>query len=248
MNWRVIGLETHDAYFNMAADQAISESASRGESPATIRFYKWKPGAVSIGCFQSMKDEVNIGRCKELGIDWVRRRTGGGAVFHDTDGELTYSVIAKEQDMPRGIQDSYKHISAWIIEGLKSIGIDAAYAPINDIVVQGRKISGNAQTRREGVFLQHGTILYDLDVMKMFSVLKVDAVKISDKMVKSVEERVTKVLDHAKVTHEGLYEAMLESFTYNKDYTMGRISDKELARTNELAETLYKTDEWNFSR
>ncbi|MDE1869193.1 MAG: lipoate--protein ligase family protein [Candidatus Micrarchaeota archaeon] len=232
----------------MAADQAISEAVSGDDAPATIRFYTWKPSAVSIGCFQSMKDEVNIERCRELDVDWVRRRTGGGAVFHDASGELTYSVIAKEHHLPAGIHESYRHISAWIIDGLKSVGIEATYAPINDIVVQGRKISGNAQTRREGIFLQHGTILYDLDVMKMFSVLKVDAAKISDKMVKSVEERVTKVLNHADITQEELYDAMLKSFTDGKEYSMGAMSENELTRTKELAETVYKTDAWNFSR
>ena len=129
MIWRVIGLETHNAYFNMAADQAIMESVSRDESRPTIRFYRWKPSAVSIGCFQSMKDEVDIERCRELGVDRVRRRTGGGAVFHDTNGEITYSVITKEADMPKGIHESYRRISSWIISGLKAVGIDAAYAP-----------------------------------------------------------------------------------------------------------------------
>ena len=85
MKWRIVGLETHDAYFNMALDEAISEGIMNGSSPPTIRFYTWKPGAVSIGYFQSIRDEVNLKTCKELGIDHIRRWTGGGAVYHDTD-------------------------------------------------------------------------------------------------------------------------------------------------------------------
>src|SRR5208337_106311 len=97
---------------------------------------------------------------------------------------------------PKGIRESYKFICEWIVSGLGTIGINADFVPINDIAVDGRKISGNAQTRKEGVLLQHGTVLYDVDVRKMFSVLNVSAEKISDKMIKSAEERVTSVTRH----------------------------------------------------
>ncbi len=248
MRWRIIPLETHDAYLNMAIDEAIGDYVSNGESPPTIRFYTWKPSAISIGHFQSMRDEVNIEKCKELGVDFVRRKTGGGAVYHDEHGEITYSLIAPENLMPKGIIDSYKLICGWVIDGLNNLGIKASFAPINDILVNGKKISGNAQTRRNKILLQHGTVLYDLDVKKMFSLLKISNEKISDKMIKSVGDRVTRVLDYTKVSQEELYNALLEGFTKGKEYDFGKISEEESKKARDLVDSVYKADEWNFMR
>ncbi|HVC58032.1 MAG TPA: biotin/lipoate A/B protein ligase family protein [Candidatus Acidoferrales bacterium] len=248
MRWRIIALETHDAYFNMAADHAISEAVSSGSSDPTVRFYKWHPSAVSIGCFQSMNDEVDVQKCREAGVDYVRRRTGGGAVFHDESGEITYSVIVPEGDMPKGIIESYRLICGWIVDSLAAIGIAASFAPINDLVVNGKKISGNAQTRRDGVLVQHGTVLYNTDLKRMFSLLKVDNAKLSDKAIKSVEERVTKVLDYAQISQDELYAALLSGFTKGKDFYMGEMSDEEVARANALSREIYGSEGWNFSR
>ncbi|MGA3021026.1 MAG: lipoate--protein ligase family protein, partial [Candidatus Micrarchaeales archaeon] len=182
MRWRIIPLEIHDAYLNMSIDEALLESIRDGKSDPTIRFYRWQPSAVSIGTFQSMEKEVNLERCKELGVDYIRRITGGGAVYHDFSGEITYTILGPLSYFPQGIRESYKFICDWVISGLRLIGIEAAFVPINDIVIEGKKISGNAQTRKQGILLQHGTVLYNTDVRKMFSVLKVSTEKISDKM------------------------------------------------------------------
>ncbi len=245
MRWRVISTGVFDAFRNMALDEAISEAITNGSSEATIRFYEWKPSAVSIGYFQSLEREVNAEACKRYGVDVVRRRTGGGAVYHDTEGEITYSVIAKEAVFPKGIIESYREICGWIVEGLANLGISAHFHPINDIIVNGKKISGNAQTRRNGILLQHGTVLYKVDVEKMFSVLRVGAEKISDKIIQSVKERVTSVYDQEPVAKEELRNALVKGFTKGKDSFMGSYSKKELARADELVRERYKTDAWN---
>ena len=115
MKWRVIGLETHDAYLNMGIDDALLESIRDSKSPPTMRFYRWRPSAVSIGTFQSMEKEVNVQKCNELGVNYIRRITGGGAVYHDFNGEITYSVIAPLSYFPHGIRESYKYICDWIM-------------------------------------------------------------------------------------------------------------------------------------
>ena len=245
--WRVMQLEEHNAYMNMAIDESILEHIRDGMSQPTLRFYRWNPSAVSIGRFQGMNDEVNVARCREIGVDCVRRITGGGAVYHDRDGELTYSIIGKESLFPKGIRESYRLICGWVINGLKSIGIDAEFAPINDITSNGKKISGNAQTRREGVLLQHGTILYRLDVAKMFSLLNISKEKISDKMIKSAEERVTSVHSQTGASFEELYKAIMHGFTEYKDYGIGALNPGESKRASEL-EKHYSSDSWNFSR
>jgi lipoate---protein ligase len=247
IEWRVIALEEHDAYKNMAIDESILDHVKINVSRPTMRFYRWNPSAVSIGRFQSMRDEVNIQKCKELGITPVRRITGGGAVYHDYSGELTYSIIAPQSEFPSGIRESYALICGWVIGGLKNVGIDAAFAPINDITSNGKKISGCAQTRRNGVLLQHGTILYNLDVSRMFSVLTVSNEKISDKMIKRVEDRVTSVSAQKSIQFEELYQGIVKGLTDGKEYKMGTLSESEMNRA-EILKGTYSSDAWNFSR
>lgn len=258
--WRIIPLETHNAFLNMALDEAASEALAASGTTVlpTIRFYRWQPSAVSIGYFQSLEDEVATEKCREAGVDIVRRRTGGGAVFHDYEGEITYSVIAPELLFPKGITESYHVICGWIVESLKLLDIKAEFKPINDIIlasdavgsqgenVGGKKISGNAQTRRNGILLQHGTILYTVDVRKMFSLLKVGQEKIADKMIAAVEERVSSIKKlKPDLTMEQLYQVLLKGFTMDKDFIMGAWTPEEMTRGLELAKTRYATKEWN---
>jgi lipoate-protein ligase A len=245
--WRVLGLNSHTAAENMAIDEAVSTLAHERASPPTIRFYRWSPGAVSIGCFQCIADEVDLDACGKLGIDFVRRRTGGGAVYHDPDGEITYSVIAPETYFSKDIRESYREICLCIIDGLSKIGIKAGFRPINDVIVDGRKISGSAQMRRQGVLTQHGTILYSLDRKTMFSVLKPSKLKLSDKPVDSFEAGVTCVKELCGVSAEGLYDALLQGFTEGKEWQFGTLGEKEQALARDVA-WKYGSYEWNFSR
>ncbi len=247
MRWRVLPLEQHDAFTNMALDEAIMECMASGDAEPTIRFYTWKPSAVSIGRFQSLNDEINVDQCKELGVDFVRRLTGGGAVYHDEEGEITYSIIAPEKLFPKGIHESYGEICGYVIDGLAELGINASFAPINDILLNGKKISGNAQTRKQGVLLQHGTILYRTNVAKMFSLLQVSKEKLSDKMIKSAEERVTSVTASKDVSLCELYTALLHGFTKGKKFEFGVLSYKEVEMIKTLHER-YRSSSWNFMR
>ena len=91
--WRLLDTEPRDAFYNMALDEAIATARSKNLVPNTLRFFRWEPSAVSIGYFQSLEEEVDIPTCDKIGVDFVRRRTGGGAVYHDREGELTYSLF-----------------------------------------------------------------------------------------------------------------------------------------------------------
>jgi lipoate-protein ligase A len=253
MNWRVIPFAEYDAFMNMAIDEAVSESVAAG-GPPTIRFYGWSPSAISIGYFQSLEKEVDVARCKLEGVDIVRRRTGGGAVYHDRDGEITYSLIGKEELFPKDILASYRLICGHIVDSLALLGIVAEFKPINDITAAGKKISGNAQTRRGGVLLQHGTILYSVDVDRMFSLLKVSDEKIKDKMIASVKERVTSVSQQADdgagkiADKEALYRALVGGFTKGKEHRPSQLTKDELARATSLSESRYRRIGWNSMR
>ena len=248
MKWRIMQLKKYNAYENMSIDEAISICIEKNISDPTIRFYMWLPSSVSIGRFQSMNDEVNIENCKKEGVDYVRRITGGGAVYHDKDGEITYSIIGSEKIFEKRIKESYKQICEHIVNAMKMLRIKASFAPINDIIVNNKKISGSAQERKNGVLLQHGTILYKIDVKKMFSFLNVSKEKISDKAIKTVEERVTSILnENNELGIESVYKALLDSFTKDKEFYIGELTNNEKELLPEL-EKKYRSDEWNFYR
>ena len=251
--WRLLDTGAHDAYYNMGLDEAIATARSKNLVPNTIRFFRWKPSAVSIGYFQSMEDEVDIAACKSNGVDYVRRITGGGAVYHDYDGELTYSIIMNQEHklVPRDIQRSYGVLCSGLTKGLKLLGIPAEFKPINDIVAGGRKISGNAQTRRIGVVHQHGTILREVDPALMFKLLRVPSEKIRDKLIKTVKDRVTSVNSslEREMSFQELKEAIQRGFEEALRIRLanGKVTSYEEELAIKLREK-YASKEWSFKR
>jgi len=248
MIWRLVRFEYHDAAMNMALDEAVSNGIERLTSPPTIRFYGWKPSAVSIGRFQSLEDEVDLDGCKELGVEVVRRRTGGGAVFHDSEGEITYSLIAPEDLISRDINASYQEICGHVISALAALGVEAHFAPINDILVGGKKISGSAQSRRNSVFLQHGTLLLDLDTKKMFRLLKISDAKMAGKNISSAEERVTGLRAYSDASKERVLAELQKAFTSGKQFSYCPWSGTELQEASRLVSERYANEEWTQER
>ncbi|MFW9964543.1 MAG: biotin/lipoate A/B protein ligase family protein [Candidatus Sifarchaeia archaeon] len=252
--FRFIDLTTNSAFENMAIDEAIMLAIRDDNAPPTLRLYRWKPSAVSIGTFQGMLDEVDVEFCKSNGIDFIRRITGGGAVFHDYEGEVTYSILMPKGHRlaPNDILDSYRLLCGGIIKSLELLGIEAEFKPINDVNAGGKKISGNAMTRRHTCVLQHGTVLLDLDVNLMFSILKVPQEKISDKMIADVKERVTSIRDvlGRDVQIIELQNALKQGFSeaLEIDLVPNKLTVAEKETATRLATEKYSTNKWNFSR
>ena len=244
----MIGFEYRDAAMNMALDEAVMEGLAAGSSVPTVRFYGWRPSAVSIGRFQSLKDEVDVDLCRTLHIDVVRRRTGGGAVLHSEVGEITYSVLAPEALMPKDINEAYRSVCGEVIDALAMLGVRSQFSPINDVIVGGRKISGSAQTRRQGVFLQHGTLLLHVEPDLMFTALKVSDAKVREKAVRSARERVTALDHHSGASRADALVALTASFMDGKDWQPGDWLPAEIARAEELVRTRYANDDWTFER
>ncbi len=245
MEFRVIFDGYSKATRNMAIDEALLRMV--GEVGPTLRFYGWRPYAVTIGYFQSIEEEVDLNVARSLGVDVVRRITGGGAVYHKW--ELTYSIAMPVPSI--GVMESYRWIEKGIVESLKSLGLDAQLSGINDVVVNGRKISGNAQTRRFGGLLQHGTILMDLDVEEMFTLLKVPREKISDKMIRDVKKRVVSLKDLGiDVEFEELQKIFAEGFS--KALGIHLYEENVPNEVMKLADTIeverYARREWNHRR
>ncbi len=252
--WRLLDTGIQDAFYNMALDEAIATARSKNLVPNTIRFFRWEPSAVSIGYFQGMEEEVDISACDARGIGYVRRITGGGAVYHDRDGELTYSIVVNEGHklVSKDIQKTYETLCSGLTLGLSFLGIPAEFKPINDIIVGGKKISGNAQTRRMGVVLQHGTILREVDPSLMFSLLKVPSEKIRDKLIATVKERVTSINSYLgkDVSFDEIKRALKEGFEKALSIRLinGQPTDFEISLAEKLKKEKYSSKEWNFMR
>lgn len=245
--WRLLPLRVDNASMSMAIDEAVLRLNAGRKSPNTIRFWRWLPSTASIGCFQSVEREVDLEVAKRYGVDVVRRITGGGAVFHDHDGELTYGFVCRQGDAPDDIIESYGLICGGLVRGFERIGLRAEFKPVNDVQVNGKKISGSAQTRRWGSVLQHGTILINPDVRRMFELLKISPEKISDKFIASVYERVTTIERELerKPSFEEVRKAMSEGFAdaFGVRLVEGELTKEELKLAAKL-KPKYASDEW----
>ncbi len=237
------------AEFNMGLDEAL---AKLSEKPV-FRYYGWDPSAVSIGYFQRVNREVDLANARKNGISVIRRITGGGAVYHDKHGEVTYSIsLPKDHNaIPEDILESYRVLCSGISSGLANLGIESEFSPVNDLTVSGKKISGNAQTRRFGKVLQHGTILMKVDPDLMFSVLKVPDEKMKFKLIQIVKDRVTS-LEKLGVSAEfsECGDALVQGFSQvlNIDFKPSEPTEEEMALAKELAREKYQKGEWNNKR
>jgi len=244
--WRLLAIKEDRGAMQMAIDEAILIARYKGHVPNTLRFYTWKPAAVTIGYFQSLALEVDVLNAENHGIEIVRRYTGGGAVFHDM--EITYSLVMPESEAPGSIAESYKAICKGVVLGLRSLGIVSEFKPINDIVARGRKISGSAQTRRNGIILQHGTLLLDTDLNKMFSVLKVPDEKFRDKMIRCAAERVTSVRAELNrlVSASDAAEHLASGFEQALGMRLlhGELTEDEFLEAEKLCVDKYANEKW----
>ena len=234
MQFRLIEQQTYNASMNMAIDEAIYESVASNKQLPTIRFYKWKNNSISLGAFQN-QNEINLNECRKNNVEVVRRTTGGRAVYHDKV-DFTYSVVAPIKIFNDSVSAAYMEICLWIITSLKDLGIKAKLENKNDIIVDGRKISGNAAKLMEkGVYLQHGTLVYDIDFDIMPKVLNISK--------ELAEEKIASVLEFKKINPNKVYNSLKNNFSKNKKIEIETLSNEELKRAEELSKTKYDSVE-----
>jgi len=247
--------QTHNAFMNMAIDEAILRARTGNIVPNTLRFYRWKPSAVSFGRFQRIENEVYLNNCREDGVDVVRRITGGGTVYHDAEGEITYSLVASKKDLEaKDITDVYAKIYAGLAEAVKILGVtadfdkgDAKTCP--NLTTGGKKISGSAQSHKGGVVLQHGTLLMDVDLKKMFTFLRVPWARTCMEVVNIARDKITSVKKELgkSVSVTDVRQALTEGF--QKALNIGFVDSELTPYERELMRKLYKekyaTDAWN---
>ena len=237
--WRLIDSGYLDAYTNMAIDEAVFAMREKLGLPASLRFYSWRPAAVSIGYFQRIEDP-SLQEYKRQKLTIVRRFTGGGAILHRN--EITYSLACSTHEFPafRDIVKTQQLVHRAIILGLQNLGINAELerketkgpdpyfcfvTPSKyDVVEEGRKIAGSAQRRRNRAFFQHGSILMDNNITSESIKEKKDRGKIIDSLVWGFEK--------------GLGIRLLP----------GHLTKQEVELSQELREIKYSTPNWNYRR
>ena len=251
--WRFLPIETRNGYWNMALDEAILKAVIEKKSPNTLRFFKWDPSTINIGRNQSLSDEVDVKVAKEKGFDIVRRITGGGAVFHDKDREITYSIICPLNFLNDlnavKVLEQFEIITQGIIHGLTFYGLEPEQGVIHcpALFLDGKKISGNAQIRKKGHLLQHGTILLDIDPELMYSVLKTPQGVSKSRMVRSVYAKCVGLKDFMETLDE---ERLISSLKKGFENTLkikleeGSFSDYELNLAEKIIEERYSDDKW----
>ena len=207
--WRFIDTGINNGFINMAIDEAMLDAHLRGLVPPTLRLYRWSPSALSLGYFQSLEEDVYQERCFELGIDIVRRLTGGRAVLHQN--ELTYSIVASDKyGFPKSVEKSYKLLSKGLIAAYRILGLEVCFVPYErglssaacftsagsaDLTFQGRKIAGSAQFRKDDSILQHGSLPISLDPQLLSYILKFPSISVRDKVMTAFSQKVTSISD-----------------------------------------------------
>ncbi|MBS7647906.1 MAG: lipoate--protein ligase family protein [Candidatus Bathyarchaeia archaeon] len=254
-SWRLLKLEAHNAYMNMAVDEAILNARIKGLVPNTIRFYRWNPSAVSIGRFQNIENEVYLQNCLEHRVDVVRRVTGGGTVYHDAEGEITYSVVVSKEDLDaKDITEVYARIYAGIVEALNVLGLKADFNEGNpkvcpNLTVNGKKISGSAQCHKADVVLQHGTMLVDVNLEKMFTFLKVPWAKTCMEVVNVAKNKITSIKAELgkEISLETVHKALIEGFrkTLKTPLQQENLTPYEKELAEKLCKEKYATADWN---
>lgn len=229
-----------------ALDEAILDAHVSGKVPNTLHFYRRAVPTISIGYFQKVSESVDLVECERRGVSLVRRKSGGSSIYTDP-GQLIYGLVLHEEDLPSDRADSFRKTCTAIAKALGTFGVDAVYRPMNDVEVNGMKISGNAQLRRKGSVLQHGTIVVDTDIALMDSALKV--LKLGRGLAVRPSERVTTLakLLGSVPDMELVKGSLVFSFgeAFNVDFSAAPLSKMEEALVRKLVRERYSRKEWN---
>lgn len=231
--WRLILDPPLSGKLNMERDIEIMEEVASGECPPTLRLYRWSPPAVSLGYFQDENDIVDMNACHKAGVEIVRRPTGGRAVLHLH--ELTYSIVVPEVHPfihNGGVLDAYRAISRGLITAFNLLNILASVTPEEkgqggfapgscfdtpsayEIQVDGKKVVGSAQLRRDGIILQHGSILFKLPVDLYNRVLKNDYRLACSKKHSEIGEKAAGLHDLGyDISYERMTRALVKGFS-----------------------------------
>jgi lipoate-protein ligase A len=255
--WRLIREEARSGPMQMALDEVAAETAAAG-GPRTVRVYRWDPGTLSLG-YRQAAATVDWDHCEREGIDVTRRQSGGGGIYHDHHGDVSYAIVAPKDEVPGDLTESYRLLCTPILDTFDRLGVPAGFAesarsalyepacylralhPAHDVVVgrEERKVSGNAQHRRTDAVVQHGSITYAVRAethLAVFADPGADAGAFRD--------RVTGIDEHVDTTREAAVRAVEDALAEWVGAEAGAWAADELARARDLVATKYGHESW----
>lgn len=246
---------SNDPHYNLAFEEYVFNEIAKdnGENEGVPILLLWQnEPSVIIGRYQNTIEEINYDYISEHNVNVVRRNTGGGAVYHDL-GNLNYSFIIPDVET----KIDFKTFTLPIINALRSQGIPVEQTGRNDIVVEGKKFSGNAQQFLRKRLLHHGTIMYDVDTEAVAAALNVKAGKFRSKATKSVKSRVTNLKPYFDAKSEGgsrienvddFKQLLIQWFMKEYEFKEMKLTDEQLNDIRKLKESKYDTHEWTFEK
>ena len=257
--WRLLIDAPARGAWNMAVDEVLLDGVASGSAPPTVRFYEWAPPCLSLGYFQAF-GVVDVAGCLALGIDVVRRPTGGRAILHDR--ELTYSVALPLMRLgdDRGLLASYHRLSLALEGGLRHLGAPVDLAPesaaradpeqgpicfdrpsAHEILLHGRKLVGSAQVRRATAILQHGSILIEPRLDRLRSCLRLPGGEAS-----RIEDGVAGLAEVGTFAPTAIARALAGAFALEFGVALvpGRLRPDERVAADALAASKYESPAW----
>jgi lipoate-protein ligase A len=248
-SWRLLDFEYPDALSNLALEEALARQIGEGKSPRTLRLWRNHRAAV-IGENQSAKLELQLDACKALGVEVIRRFTGGGAVYHDL-GNLNYSICTPKPSPPslQFQQEAFEKALECVVTCLDTLGLDSTKVPVNAIMVNGHKISGGAGAVRWGAIFYHGSILVSTDLQVVWKILKREQPRVGPPFVQSKRVPLTSLereldrpisLDQVKRAFSMAFERIFDARLIPSPAT-----EQELHVASSLVKEKYGTDQWN---
>ena len=229
-----------DPHYNMSFDEYCLEQFPSNDTV----FYLWQNRpSVIIGLNQNVYSEVNIKYLEDNGIVLARRVTGGGAVYHDLQN-LNYTIVGRSSDLER----DYPGYMNYIIEALRRLGVPAELSGRNDIMVEGRKVSGYAKRVFKDRLMVHGTLMFDVDIEHLTAALAVPGSKLEASGIESVRSRVANLKDYLPQfsTVQEMQDA-LQAILSRGDHEI-ILSGEQLAEVQRICDDKFSTWKWNFGR
>ena len=257
--WRLLLDPPATGAWNMAVDEVLLDGVAAGSAPPTLRFYEWAPPCLSLGYFQPF-EVVDVDGCRSLGVDVVRRPTGGRAILHDR--ELTYSVALPLRLLgdDGAVLPSYHRLSLALERGLNRLGVPVVLAPesaaqsardhgpvcfdrpsAHEILLHGRKLVGSAQTRRATAILQHGSILIEPRIDRLLTCLR-----LPDGPAGRVEDGVAGLAEVADFEPAKIAGALTDACAkeFGASLVVSRLRPDERRAAEALAASKYQTVAW----
>jgi lipoate-protein ligase A len=264
--YRFLDTGVQDAALNMAIDESVLIHHLRGDVPPTLRVFRWSKPSISLGRFQSVEREIESERCQELGVDLVRRPTGGRAVYHRD--EFTYSiVIGKQYGVPAGVVAAYAYLAQGLLNALQHLGVQAemseehvsknpsaacfASSTQADLTASGFKIIGSAQVWRDDALLQQGSLPLDDRSAEFFSMLRFPDEAARALSLTRYRETTTPLHTFVPAaTWEEVSDAFRAGFSAMllADFIPDALSQSEWDLANQLVEEKYSKLEWRKDR